>query len=71
MFSPMLSNIECQLLRHYSEEERLIGKHARSQQHLRLLALGYIREHVVDAGNLLVIVTAAGLTALNDGPTVA
>jgi hypothetical protein len=67
----MLSNIERQLLRHYSEDERLIGKQTRSQQHLRLLAWGYIREHVVDAGNLLIVVTAAGHTALDDGPTVA
>jgi hypothetical protein len=67
----MRSDIERQLLRHYSEDERLIGKQARSQQHSRLLALGYIREHVVDAGNLLIVVSAAGLTALNDGPTVA
>jgi hypothetical protein len=67
----MLSNIERQLLRHYSEDERLIGKQARSQQHLRLLALGYVQENVVDAGNLLIVVTAAGLAALDDDPTVA
>jgi hypothetical protein len=33
--------------------------------------LGYVQENVVDAGNLLIVVTAAGLAALDDDPTVA
>ena len=67
----MLSGIERHLLQHYSEAERFISRRSRSQQHLRLLAFGYIKEHVVDAGNLLISVTPAGRAALDDGPDVA
>jgi len=38
----MISEIERQLLRHYSERERLVLHMRRSYQHQRLLALGYI-----------------------------
>ena len=39
----MLSNIERELLRHYSERERIISGQRTSEQR-RLLALGYILE---------------------------
>jgi hypothetical protein len=35
------------------------------------LALGYIKKHTIDPGNVLVIVTRAEYAALNDGPTAA
>ena len=46
----VLSGIERHLLQHYSEDERFISRRSRSQQHMRVLAFGYIKEHVVDAG---------------------
>ena len=38
-------------------------------QHMRLLAFGYIKEHVVDAGNLLISVTTYSVagTTTTDG----
>jgi hypothetical protein len=47
-FEPMLSDLERSLLLHYTEYERIIGRHARSHQHIRLLALGYIQERLID-----------------------
>jgi hypothetical protein len=69
-FSAMLSNIERDLLLHYTEG-KLIRRRARSQQHLRLLAFGYIKEHVIDFGSLLISVTRAGYAALDEGPSAA
>jgi hypothetical protein len=48
----MLSNIERQLLHHYSERERVIGGR-RTTQHQRLLAVGYIREQTPPTGGSL------------------
>jgi hypothetical protein len=59
----MISEIERQLLRHYSERERLVLHMRRSYQHQRLLALGYIREN-----DLKVTLTPIGRAALEDGP---
>jgi hypothetical protein len=70
-FSAMLSNIERHLLLHYTEGKRIIRRRARSQQHLRLLAFGYIKEHVIDFGSLLISVTRAGYVALDEGPSAA
>jgi hypothetical protein len=63
----MLSEIEKHLLLHYSEGECFISPRLRSHQHRRLVAFGYIREDVIDIGNLLVRVTPTGYAALNDG----
>jgi hypothetical protein len=43
---------------------------ARSQQHLRLLAFGYINEHVIDL-RMLIGVTRAGYAALDEAPSAA
>jgi hypothetical protein len=43
----------------------------RPKQHLRLLAFGYIKEHVIDLGSLLISVTRAGYAALDEGPSAA
>jgi hypothetical protein len=67
----MLSDIERHLLLHYIEDERIISRRARSQQHMGLLAFGYIKEHVIDIGNLLISITRAGYAALDDGPSAA
>jgi len=67
----MLSNIEHHLLLHYTEGKRIIRRRARSQQHLRLLAFGDIKEHVIDFRSLLISVTLAGYAALNEGPSAA
>jgi hypothetical protein len=69
----MLSNIEWQLLHHYSERERVIDGPERSLQHQRLLALGYIREQKINLSipGRLIVVTPAGRAALGDGPSVA
>ena len=67
----MLSNIERHLLRHYAEGKQIICRRARSQQHLRLLAFGYIKEHVIDFRSLLISVTRSGSAALDEGPTAA
>ena len=66
----MLSDIERHLLLHYIGGKRII-RAARSQQHLRLLAFGYIKEHVIDFGSLLISVTRAGYAALDEGPSAA
>jgi hypothetical protein len=68
----MLSDIERQLLRHYSRRERVIyWGMRRSLQHRRLLAFGYIREENRDVRALSVSLTPAGRTALADDPGVA
>ena len=67
----MLSDIERHLLLHYTEGKRIIRRRARSQQHLRLLAFGYIKEHVIDLGSLLISLTRAGYAALNESPSAA
>jgi hypothetical protein len=68
----MLSNIERQLLHHYSERDRVVSGQ-RTTQHQRLLAIGYIREQRVhpNTSDRRIIVTAAGYAALGDGPGVA
>jgi hypothetical protein len=65
----MLSNIERQLLHHYSERERVVSGR-RTTQHQRLLAIGYIREQRVhpNTSDRRIIVTAAGYAALGDDP---
>jgi hypothetical protein len=67
----MLSEIERGLLLRYTEGKRIVRRRARSQQHLRLLAFGYIKEQVIDFGRLLISVTGAGYAALNEGPSAA
>jgi hypothetical protein len=67
----MISDIERQLLRHYSERERVVRAMRRSLQHQRLLALGYIREQTLNIRELLITLTPAGHAALEDGPGVA
>ena len=65
----MLSDIERQLLDHYSRRERVIyWGMRRSLQHQRLLAFGYIREENRDIRALAVSLTPAGRAALKDGP---
>jgi hypothetical protein len=65
----MISDIERQLLRHYSQRERVIyWGMRRSIQHQRLLAYGYIREDNRDIRALAVSLTPAGHAALEDGP---
>ncbi len=67
----MLSDIERHLLLHYTEGKRIIRRGPRSQQHLRLLAFGYIKEHMIDLGSLLISVMGAGYTVLDEGPSAA
>jgi hypothetical protein len=64
----MISEIERQLLRLYSERERTARTTRRSYQHQRLLALGYIREQNLNLRELLIRLTPAGHAALEDGP---
>ena len=61
----MLNNIERELLRHYSERERIISGQ-RTSEHRRLLALEYIREQRVhpNTSDRRIIVTPAGHAAL-------
>ena len=61
----MLSNIERELLRRYSERECIISGQ-RTSEHRRLLALGYIRKQRVhpNTSDRRVIVTPAGHAAL-------
>jgi hypothetical protein len=66
-----LSDFERHLLLHYIDGERIIKGRARSQQHLRLLAFGYIKEHAINFGKLLISVTRAGHAALDEGPRAA
>lgn len=67
----MISEIERQLLRHYSERERTARTTRRSYQHQRLLALGFIREQNLNIGEVLITLTPAGYAALEDGPAAA
>jgi hypothetical protein len=67
----MLSEIERGLLLHYIENKQIVRRRVRSQQHLRLLAFGYIKEQVIDFGSLLIGVTRAGYAALSEGPSAA
>jgi hypothetical protein len=62
----MLSDVERHLMLHYIEGKRIIRRRARSQQ-----AFGYIKEHVIDLGSLLISVTRAGYAALAEGPSAA
>src|SRR6476469_9507373 len=61
----MLSHIERELLRHYSERERIISGQ-RTSEHRRLLTLGYIREERVhpNTSDRRIVVTPAGYVAL-------
>jgi hypothetical protein len=59
-----LSNDERNLLRHYAEDDRVIGGLQRTPAHQHLLRIGYIREQSVDIQDLLIIVTDAGRRAL-------
>ena len=61
----MLNNIERELLRHYSERERIISGQ-RTSEHRRLLALGYILEQRVrpNTSDRRIIVTPAGYADL-------
>ena len=69
VLAAMLSGIERQLLRHYSERDRVISGTQRSAQHRRLVALGYIREQsLITQDALKIIVTPAGHAALEDDP---
>ena len=67
----MISDIERQLLHHYSERERVIRAMRRSLQHRHLLALGYIREQSLNIRELLITLTPEGFAALEDGPRAA
>ena len=67
----MLSEIERQLLQHYSERQRIICSVRRSLQHQRLLAYGYIREQSLNIRQQWVTLTPAGQAALEDGPRAA
>jgi hypothetical protein len=49
----LISDIERQLLHHYSERDRVIRAMRRSLQHRHLLALGYIREQSLNIRELL------------------
>ena len=66
-----MSEIERQLLQHYSERRRIIWPVRRSLQHQRLLAYGYIREQSLNIRELWVTLTPAGQAALEDGPRTA
>jgi hypothetical protein len=64
----MVSDIERELLHHYSVRERVVRGMRRSLQHRRLLALGYIREQSLNIRELLITLTPAGHAALHDDP---
>jgi hypothetical protein len=57
-----------ELLQHYIERERIIHSGQRAPGHYRLRELGFIREYPVSLRNLLIVVTAAGRTALDSRP---
>jgi hypothetical protein len=59
-----LSNDERNLLRHYSERDRVINTRDRTSAHQHLLGVGYIEEHAVNIQELLISVTEAGRQAL-------
>jgi hypothetical protein len=59
---------DAELLQHYIERDRIIHSGQRSPGHYRLRELGFIQEYPVSLRNLLVIVTAAGRTAIDRRP---
>ena len=59
-----LSNDERNLLRHYSERDRVINTCDRTPAHQDLLGMGYIKEHEVNIQYLRISVTKAGRHAL-------
>jgi hypothetical protein len=59
-----LSNDERNLLRHYSERDRVINTRDRTPTHQHLLGMGYIKEHAVNIQYLQISVTEAGRHAL-------
>ena len=60
---------DAELLQHYIERERIIHAGQRTPGHYRLRDLGFIQEYPVSLRNLLIIVTAAGRTAIDCRPT--
>ena len=63
-----LSNDERNLLRHYSERDRVIDTRNRTPAHQHLLGIGYIKEHAVNIQELLISATEAGRQALRSPP---
>ena len=63
-----LSNYERNLLRHYSERDRVITPRERTPAHQHLLGIGYIEEHAANKQELLISVTEAGRQALRSPP---
>jgi hypothetical protein len=59
---------DAELLQHYIERDRIIHAGQRTPGHYRLRELGFIQEYPVSLRNLLVIVTAAGRTAIDRRP---
>ena len=59
---------DAELLQHYIQCKCIIHGAQRSPGHHRLLKLGFIAEHPVSFKNLLITVTAAGRTAINNRP---
>lgn|SRR5262245_12653781 len=59
---------DAELLQHYVERERIIHAGQRTPGHYRLRDLGFIQEYPVSLRNLLIIVTAAGRTAIDCRP---
>ena len=59
---------DAELLQHYIECERIIHAGHRTPGHYRLRELGFIREYPVSLRNLLIVVTAAGRTAIDCRP---
>jgi hypothetical protein len=55
-----LTEDERRLFGHYCERERVISGLQRTQAHLRLLDLGYIKEQAVNIQDLLITVTDVG-----------
>ena len=59
---------DADLLQHYMERERIIHAGQRTPGHYRLRELGFIQEYPVSLRNLLIIVTAAGRSAIDCRP---
>jgi hypothetical protein len=59
-----LSDDERNLLRHYSERDRVISTRDRTPAHQHLLSIGYIKERAVSVGYWVVRVTEAGRKVL-------
>jgi hypothetical protein len=59
---------DAELLQHYIERERIIHAGQRTPGHYRLRELGFIQEYPVSLRNLLIVVTAAGRTAIDCRP---